>query len=453
MDLFSIASTIVVLSAAFGYINVRFLHLPNAIGLTLVSIVATFLLAASSWVDPRPLAATQQWVRELDFEHVLLDVLLGFLLFAGALHTNFEHLRTYRWPVFVFATLGVVASTLIVATMMYFALQWLGLSIPFLHCLLFGALISPTDPIAVLGILRKAKVPKSLEIKIVGESLFNDGVGVVLFLTILSVVQVTGGEAIVAEAEHEVSAAQSVDWLSVVQLLTREVIGGIVLGLSLGYATFRLLKSIDDYEIEVIITLACVMGGFSLAHWLHVSAPLAMVVAGLFVGNDIVRGSAMSQLTEQYVDKFWELTDVMLNVVLFALIGLEVLILSFRAEYLWAAALAILVVLLARFVSLVVPIQVFKRRLDFAPYSTTIMTWGGLRGGISIALALSLPITADRDLFLTVTYGVVVFSIVVQGMTIGKLAQQLLADYTPMSTASSPSALAASISPTHSIKK
>ena len=425
MDLFSIASTIVVLSAAFGYINVRFLKLPNAIGLMLVSIVATFLLAASAWIDSRPLAVAQQWVRQIDFEHVFLDVLLGFLLFAGALHTNFNQLRIYRWPVFVFATVGVVVSTLLTACLMFFALKWMGLAVPFLHCLLFGALISPTDPIAVMGILRKANVPKSLEIKIVGESLFNDGVGVVLFLSILSIVQATGGHAVAADAEH---VAQSVGWFSVVQLLTQEVMGGILLGLGLGYGTFRLMKSIDDYEIEVIITLACVMGGNSLAHWLHVSAPLAMVVAGLFVGNDIVRGSAMSKITEQYVDKFWELTDVMFNVVLFALIGLEVLILSFKGEYLWATAGAIVIVLLARFVSLIVPIQFFKRRLDFAPYSTTIMTWGGLRGGISIALALSLPPNADRDLFLTVTYGVVVFSIVVQGLSIGRLAQRLLVD-------------------------
>jgi CPA1 family monovalent cation:H+ antiporter len=425
MDSFSIASTIVVLSAAFGYINVRLLKLPNAIGLMLVSIVATFVLAASAWIDPRPLAAAQEWVRQIDFEHVLLDVLLGFLLFAGALHTNFNQLRIYRWPVFVFATVGVVVSTLLTACLMFFALKWLGLAVPFLHCLLFGALISPTDPIAVMGILRKANVPKSLEIKIVGESLFNDGVGVVLFLSILSIVQATGGHAVAADAEH---VAQSVGWFSVAQLLTQEVLGGILLGLGLGYGTFRLMKSIDDYEIEVIITLACVMGGNSLAHWLHVSAPLAMVVAGLFVGNDIVRGSAMSKITEQYVDKFWELTDVMFNVVLFALIGLEVLILSFKGEYLWATAGAIVIVLLARFVSLIVPIQFFKRRIDFAPYATTIMTWGGLRGGISIALALSLPSTADRDLFLTVTYGVVVFSIVVQGLSIGRLAQRLLVD-------------------------
>ncbi len=431
MDPFSIASTVVVLSAICGYINVRFLKLPNAIGLMIVSIAATFLLAASSWIDPGPFDAVQAWVRKIDFEHVLLDILLGFLLFAGALHTNFEQLHRYRWPVLVFATIGVVVSTSIAAGLMYWALSWIGLSVPFLHCLLFGALISPTDPIAVMGILRKAKVPKSLEIKIVGESLFNDGVGVVLFLTILSIVN-AGGHAtgteteIIKEAGEHALEGAGAGWLGIVQLLSQEVLGGLALGLALGWITYKLMKSIDDYEIEVIITLACVMGGYSLAHYLHVSAPLAMVAAGLFVGNDIVRGSAMSRVTEQYVDKFWELTDVMLNVVLFVMIGLEVLILNMAKEYLWASAFAVGIVLLARFISLIVPIQFFRRRLEFSPYATTLMAWGGLRGGISIALALSLPPTANRDLFLTVTYGVVVFSIVVQGLSIGALAKRLL---------------------------
>ncbi|MCA9159591.1 MAG: cation:proton antiporter, partial [Planctomycetales bacterium] len=277
MDPFSIASTVVVLSAICGYINVRFLKLPNSIGLMIVSIAATFLLAASSWIDPTPFDAVQAWVRTIDFEHVLLDVLLGFLLFAGALHTNFEQLHRYRWPVLVFATIGVVVSTAIIAGLMYWALSWIGLSIPFLHCLLFGALISPTDPIAVMGILRKAKVPKSLEIKIVGESLFNDGVGVVVFLTILSIVRAAGQnkgvetELMQQAGEHALHSADA-SWLAVVQLLSREVLGGLALGLALGWITYKLMKSIDDYEIEVIITLACVMGGNSLAHYWHVSA-------------------------------------------------------------------------------------------------------------------------------------------------------------------------------------
>ncbi len=431
MDLFTIASIVVVMAAVFGYLNVRFLRLPNSIGLMLITIVATSLFMASAWLSPNLLAAAQGLVRTIDFEHILLDVLLGFLLFAGALHTNFTQLHTYRWPVLVFATVGVTLSTVITATLMFFTLGWMGLTVSFLECLLFGALISPTDPIAVMGILRKANVPKSLEIKIVGESLFNDGVGVVLFLSLLSIATLPSGEhgATNEAAEH---VAGGSGWLSVVQLLGQEVLGGVLLGLAIGYVAFRMLKSIDDYEIEVIVTLACVMGGYSLAHTLHVSAPLAMVVAGLFIGNDKVRGSAMSERTEQYVDKFWELTDVLMNMVLFVLIGLEVLVITLEPAYLLAASCAIVIVMLARFLSLIVPVQLFKRRLEFAPYATTLMTWGGLRGGISIALALSLPHSTQRELFLTITYGVVVFSIVVQGLSIGLLAQRLLSPRRPV---------------------
>ncbi len=424
MDLFTITSVIVVLSAVFGYLNVRFLRLPNAIGLMLITIAATLLLAASTWVSPLVWEAARDWVRNIDFEHVLLDVMLGFLLFAGALHTNFSQLRLYRWPVMIFATFGVCVSTVIVATLVYYVFGWLSLQVPFMHCLLFGALISPTDPIAVMGILRKANVPKSLEIKIVGESLFNDGVGVVLFLTILSIIGLPSAHAAGSEVAPGTEPPNL--WLEVLHMLGQEVLGGIVLGLAFGFITYRMMKTIDNYEIEVLITLACVMGGYSLSQVLHVSAPLAMVVAGLFVGNEAVRGSAMSKQTEQYVDKFWELVDVLLNVVLFVLIGLEVLILPLTNGYLVAAGCTIGIVLAARFFSLVVPVFYFKRQLEFAPYATTIMTWGGLRGGISIALALSIPLEAHRDLFLMITYVVVIFSIVVQGLTVGPLASRLL---------------------------
>ncbi len=427
MDLFNLTSLIVVLAALFGYINVRFLRLPNAIGLMLITIVATLGLMAGAWFEPVLLENAQAVVTAIDFEHVLLDILLGFLLFAGALHTNFAQLHTYRWPVLVLSTVGVCLSTVITATLMYGVLSALQLPVPFVECLLFGALISPTDPIAVMGILRKAAVPKSLETKIVGESLFNDGIGVVLFLSILNVVNLSAGgpagSGAHAEADHGTGSS---NWLSVLELLGTEVLGGLGLGLALGFVTYWMIKSIDDYEIEVIITLSCVMGGSALAHYLHVSAPLAMVVAGLFIGNDRVRGSAMSERTEEYIDKFWELTDVLLNVVLFVLIGLEILVISLEPPYLFAAACGIPIVILARFLSLIVPIGLFKRRLDFAPHTLTIMTWGGLRGGISIALALGLPTHTQRELLLTITYGIVVFSIVIQGLTIGLLAQRLL---------------------------
>ena len=290
-------------------------------------------------------------------------------------------------------------------------LQFTGLEVEYLYCILFGALISPTDPIAVLGIMKKAKVPKNLEAKIVGESLFNDGVGVVVFLTIFEVANLGPAD---------------VSTLGVLKLFGIEVIGGITLGLLLGWITYRLLKTINDYDIEVIITLATVMAGTVLAERLHVSAPLAMVTAGLFIGNDIVRQGAMSELTETYVDKFWELMDILLNTILFVLIGMEMLALEFKGIYILAGLLAIPVVLLSRYTSILFPVNFFKRKLNFVPHTATIMTWAGLRGGISIALALGLTEVMHRELFLVITYVVVVFSILAQGLTVGKLVKRLI---------------------------
>lgn len=410
MDYFFIASILVTLAAVFGYINVRFLKLPNTIGLMLITIVFTLVVFAISYFDSTLLNAEKFIITQIDFKSVLLDVMLSFLLFAGALHTNFEQLKVQRWPVLVFATLGVLVSTFLVGIGMYFILQLLGLEVAFIYCLLFGALISPTDPIAVMGILKRIGVPKNLETKIVGESLFNDGVGVVIFLTIFQIAR-TGGN--------------SFELASVAKLFLQEVGGGIALGLILGWITYRLLKSIDDYDIEVIITLAAVMGGTVLAQYLHLSAPLAMVTAGLLVGNDTVRGTAMSEITESYVDKFWELIDILLNTILFVLIGMEMLVLTYEGNYMVAGLMAIPIVLACRFTSLVIPINFFKKRLAFVPNTNLIMTWGGLRGGISIALALGLTQDMHRDLFLVITYVVVVFSILVQGLTVEKLVKKL----------------------------
>ena len=409
MDYFFIASILVTLAAVFGYINVRFLKLPNTIGLMLITIVFTLVVFAISYFDSTLLNAEKYIITQIDFKSVLLDVMLSFLLFAGALHTNFEQLKVQRWPVLVFATFGVLISTFLVGTAMFFILQLLGLEVGYIYCLLFGALISPTDPIAVLGILKKAGAPKNLETKIVGESLFNDGVGVVVFLTIFQIAK--GGNG-------------SFELSEVALLFVHEVGGGILLGLLLGWVTYRLLKSIDDYDIEVIITLAAVMGGTILAQSLHLSAPLAMVTCGLMVGNDTVRNNAMSEITESYVDKFWELIDILLNTVLFVLIGMEMLVLTLEGSYIVAGLIAIPVVLACRYSSLLLPINFFKDRLAFAPKTNLIMTWGGLRGGISIALALGLSNDMHRDLFLVVTYVVVVFSILVQGLTVEKLVKR-----------------------------
>ncbi|KAG1647536.1 Na(+)/H(+) antiporter NhaP [Nymphon striatum] len=325
---------------------------------------------------------------------------------VGALHTNFQQLKIQRWPILVFSTLGVLVSTFLVGIAMFYVLPLFGLDVEFIYCLLFGALISPTDPIAVLGILKKAGVPKKLETKIVGESLFNDGVGVVVFLTIF---------------QFASSSTSDIGVTDIVKLFGVEVFGGILWGLLIGWIAYRLLKSIDDYDIEVIITLAAVMMGTVVAQKLHISAPLAMVTAGLVVGNDTIRNSAMSDITETYVDKFWELIDILMNTLLFVLIGMEMLVLTFELNYFLAGIVAIVIVLICRYISLLLPINFFKKKLDFVPNTNLIMTWGGLRGGISIALALGLTQEMHRDLFLVITYVVVVFSIIAQGLTVGKL--------------------------------
>ncbi|MCF6295652.1 MAG: sodium:proton antiporter [Flavobacteriaceae bacterium] len=409
MDYYAIVTVLIVLSALFGYINARFLKLPITIGLMAITIIFTLIIIAIGQFDDTLLLREKAFIENIDFKAVLFDIMLSFLLFAGALHTNFEQLKIQRWPVLVFATLGVLVSTILVAVIMFYVLQLIGLQVAFIYCLLFGALISPTDPIAVLGILKQANAPKKLETKIVGESLFNDGVGVVVFLTILKIAE--GGSG--------------VTFVHVAEMFVVEVLGGIALGLLLGWITYRLMKSIDDYDVEVIITIAVVMGGTLLAQKLHLSAPLAMVACGLMVGNDTVRNAAMSQITETYVDKFWELIDVLLNTILFVLIGMEMLILTFEGNYILSGLLAVPIVLLCRYASLWLPIKFFSKKLEFVPNTNLIMTWGGLRGGISIALALSLTQDMHRELFLVITYIIVVFSIIGQGLTVGPLIKRL----------------------------
>jgi len=403
MDYFTIATILIILSALFGYINERFLKMPLTIGLMIITIIFTSMVVLIGQFNDTLLIREKALITQIDFKAVLLDVMLSFLLFAGALHTNFAQLKVQRWPVFVFATVGVLVSTCLVGVSMYYVLGAINFKIDLIYCLLFGALISPTDPIAVLGILKKAGAPKKLETKIVGESLFNDGVGVVVFLTIFSIAE---------------SPTGIIEPIKILELFGVEVIGGISLGLVLGWITYKLMKSIDDYEVEVIITLAAVMGGTLLAQQFHLSAPLAMVTSGLIVGNETVRSNAMSKITETYVDKFWELIDVFLNTILFVLIGMEMLILTFKIGYIIAGLIAIPVVLICRYLSLWMPIKFFAKRLQFVPKTNLIMTWGGLRGGISIALALSLTDPMERELFLVITYIIVLFSIIGQGLTV-----------------------------------
>lgn len=410
MELFTIITLLVVISSVFGYINVRFLRLPTTIGLMIMAISFTSIVLLVGSFNQAVLNYADELIKQIDFHDLIMDVLLSFLLFAGALHTDWSKLKEQGGPILVLATVGVVASTFAIGSLFYLTVEYvLGYSIPYVYCLLFGALISPTDPIAVLGILKQVGVPKKLEIKFVGESLFNDGVGVVVFLTIFNIAN---------------KGLANIEASEVAVVFAEEVGGGIALGFALGYLTYWLTRSIDHYETEVMITLAVVMGGYLLANQLHFSGPLAMVVTGLFVGNS-AGGTAFSQLTQTYLDRFWELVDVLLNAVLFVLIGLELLVITLTWEYIIAGFAAIVIVLVSRYLVLSLPINFYKNRLDFVPYTNVIMTWGGLRGGISVALALSLTTDMERDFFITVTYIVVVFSIIVQGLTVGKLVKRL----------------------------
>lgn len=404
MTPFTLAAALLTLAAVFGFINYRFLRLPMTIALMLMGLVTSLVVLAVGQFQPAVVTTAKDILDAVDFDDTLLQIMLGYLLFAGALHVDLSALAQQKKLIAILATLGVITSTFLVGTATYYLLPLLGLEIPFLHCLLFGALISPTDPVAVLGILKSAGAPKSLETKITGESLFNDGIGVVVFLAILGVVK---GDA-------EFSAGH------LTQLFFVEAVGGILLGLALGGLSFWMIKQVNDHKLEVLITLALVTGGYALAAKLHTSGPLAMVVAGLMMGNH-GRTLAMSPSTVDHLDSFWELIDEILNALLFLLIGFEVLVLSFQLNYLTAGLIAIPLVLACRFTAVGLPINLLKPFRTFSPGVVKILTWGGLRGGISVALALAIPQDAGRDLFLVMTYTVVIFSIAVQGMTLKHL--------------------------------
>jgi CPA1 family monovalent cation:H+ antiporter len=408
VKLFHILAILLTASAVFSYINHRFLKLPTVIGIMLVALVFSLVLNLLGPIGFQLEHDVEVMLASIDFDETLLHGMLSFLLFAGALHVNLNDLAQQRGIIFVLATFGVVAATFIIGTLSWYTFGLIGLDIPFIYCLLFGALISPTDPIAVLGILKQSNAPKSLEAKIAGESLFNDGVAVVMFLVI----------ARIAAGGTDMSA------VDVILIFSQEAIGGILFGLAAGGVTYWMLKSVDNYQVEILLTLALVTGGYSLAEVLHLSAPIAIVVAGLLIGNH-GRVLAMSELTREHLDTFWELVDEILNAVLFVLIGLEVLVLVFIQEYLIAGLLAIPIVLLARFVTVGIPITLMRRFRDFTPKAIQVLTWGGLRGGISVALALSLPAGEMRDTLVAVTYAVVIFSILVQGLTIGPLIRSI----------------------------
>lgn len=408
MGILELAALVVSLAAVFAYLNHRLIGLPTTIGVMLIALAVSLgILLLGNLAMPALADWGHRILRELDFSDTVLEGMLSFLLFAGALFVNLEDLARQKWLIAGLASLGVVTSTALVGTLTWGLLQALGLGLPFIHCLLFGALISPTDPLAVLGILKTAGVPETLETKIVGESLFNDGVAVVVFLVLL-----------------EVARHGGMDPAGVAGLFVQEAVGGALFGLAVGGLAYAMLRSLDSYPVEILITLAVVMGGYALAHALHLSGPIAMVVAGLLLGNQ-GRVLAMSERTRDHLDTFWELVDEILNAVLFVLIGLEVLALRFGGVDLVAGLLLIPVVLAARFVSVALPVTLLRARRTFSPGVIRILTWGGLRGGISVALALSLPPGEARDLLLPATYVVVLFSLAVQGLTVGRVARGL----------------------------
>ena len=385
-----------------------FFRLPSAIGILIVSLLASLGLLGldALWPGLHLTAELQRMVVAFDFSDALLEGMLGLLLFAGALHVKFSDLKAHWGIVMLIATMGVCLSTLVAGI----GFSWIT-SAPLLIALVFGALISPTDPVAVLGVLRAAKLPKSLETKIAGESLFNDGVGYVVFLVLV-------GLAFPAAGAHGASFGDAA------LLFFREAFGGAVLGLALGWGTYRVMCEINDYSVEVLLTLALAFGGYQLALWLHVSAPIMAVCAGLLIGDEMT-AHAMTQKTRDYVDAFWKLLDEILNAILFLMIGLEVFAIAFSIGAITAGLLAIGLSLLARWCAVIVPIMVLRPFRDFSQGIVPIMTWGGLKGGISVALALSLPESEFKPLILTVTYIVVLFSIIVQGLTVAPMARRV----------------------------
>lgn len=410
MSLFQIIALLLSIAALFSYVNLRFFKLPTTIGVMLISLLGSVVLVFGTHLGFG--GGVREHVRgmleRIDFDQAVMQGMLSFLLFAGALHVDLSDLREQKAIVATLAIAGVVISTLVVGTLLYVVLGWLGLPLAYAYCLLFGALISPTDPIAVLGILRLVQVPKPIEIRIAGEALFNDGIGIVVFLVVLR------------SAVHD----DTMTPVHIVALFAREAVGGALFGLAAGWVSFHALRTIDNYQVEVLWTLGLVTGGYALANALHLSGPIAIVVAGLVIGNP-GRRYAMSAETRNTLDKFWELMDSILNAVLFVLLGLQMLALTVSGRLFLAGLATVPLVLVARWVSVGLPLLAIRRRFEFERGELTLMTWGGLRGGVAVALALSIPASPEREVIIAITYTVVVCSIAVQGLTIGRLAQRL----------------------------
>jgi len=437
LSLFEIAALLLVLSAVLSWLNRAYIKLPHTIGLLVMALIASFAIIALEALVPslQVYETLSGAIGQIDFNETLMKGMLGFLLFAGALHVDFGKLKDAKWAIGSMATFGVVLSTFIVGTGFYFIAKLLGINLPFIWALVFGSLISPTDPVAVLSILKSVKMPKALEAKIAGESLFNDGVGVVVFTIIVAIAAGTSGDhawtqtiMLAGPAEAAGGGHGGIGFLDVVELFVVDAIGGAILGGIAGWIAYRMMASIDEHAIEVLISLAIVAGTYALAQRInilghHLSGPIAVVVAGLMIGN---KGAsvAMSDHTKEYLFGFWEMIDEILNSVLFLLIGLELLVLGLVPQYAWAGLIAIPLVLLARLCAVFVPMKVIGTFKNFTKGAIPVLTWGGVRGGISVALALSLPDNEYKPLILTATYCVVVFSIIVQGLTVKTVVQK-----------------------------
>jgi CPA1 family monovalent cation:H+ antiporter len=442
MSLFDVVAILLLLTAVIGYLNSRYLQLPPSVGLLIISLGSSLGVMLLHWAFPGLglIAVIRDYFDNIDFNEALMHGMLGFLLFAGALHADLDYFAQRRWTIALLATVGLLISTALIGLMSHFIFAWLGYAVPWLVCLLFGALISPTDPISVMGTLKTLHAPPRLEAKIAGESLFNDGVAVVVFTALLEMLHSSiGGSAVPlgAAATHgavadslgvaaaHLHASGPLGVLDIAWLFVREAGGGIVLGFLSGFLAYRMMLAIDDYKVEVLITIALVMASYALAMRLHISGPIAVVVSGLLIGNR-GRSYAMSDTVADYLEKFWELIDEILNAVLFLLIGVEVIVVNFQARGALAGLISIGVVLLARFVSVALPIRLMRRWADFSDGVIRILTWAGLRGGISVALVLSLPPIPQKQLLLTCTYVVVLFSILVQGTTVSRVLKRYL---------------------------
>lgn len=410
LGLFDVAAVLILLAAGLSYANHRVLKLPSTIGMTLMGALASLLVVGLGAIFPAWGIDTsvEKFLLGIDFHATLMEGMLSFLLFAGALHVDWTHMRANSAVILALATVGVLLSTAIVGFGTWWLAGLMGIALPLPWALAFGALISPTDPVAVMAILKRAAVPPALQATVAGESLFNDGVGVVVFTILLAAASGSG----------------EFTWGTALADFGREALGGAAFGLAVGWIAFRAMRSIDDYAMEVLISLALVMAGYSLAHHLGVSGPVAMAVAGLFIGNAGV-AQAMSDTTQDYLIKFWELIDEILNAVLFLLIGLEVILIASQPGLLLFGLALVPLALMARWISVALPLRALRRWINLGSMAMPTLLWGGLRGGISIALALSLPDATYRTPLAAATFVIVLFSVLVQGSSIGGLVRRL----------------------------